>query len=111
MDGLNTKLVDTQDPQFQKLPEYKPDKESTWKHSREEDGWTRSHNCIRMELTNMQEALEDIGDRSLQDWEYSAMQVGWRPELEIYCARSSISSCSRVRCCTAPHRAITIVRK
>ena len=36
---------------------FPPDKESAWAYPPEEDGWTQSHNALRMELAAFAEAI------------------------------------------------------
>ena len=62
---MATSAVDVNDPAYQQCAEYKPDKEATWTHPPEKDGWVRAHNSIRAELRDMRHASYPVDDLAL----------------------------------------------
>ena len=62
-----------------KLDTFPPNKESAWAYPPEEDGWTHSHNALRMELAAFAEALEAMLERGAEpaDWELHAIKKWW----------------------------------
>lgn len=77
LDGLKTHRVDTSDLSLQADKNFPPDKESTWKHPAEKDGWVRAHDSIRGELDKMLKVLRHLGDRELKPWEATAIKEWW----------------------------------
>lgn len=71
-------LVDTQDKQWQADVQFAPDKESSWSHPKEKDGWMLAHNAIRGEVADMKLALAKTVERgSVQKWEIAALRAAW----------------------------------
>jgi hypothetical protein len=75
LNGLATLRVDTQDPAYRATAAHAPDKESTWLHPIEADGWVLAHNAIRAEISKFECVLAHLGDRALKDWEKHALKV------------------------------------
>jgi len=57
---MTVAAFDVSDPQWQVTEEHKPDKESTWKHSLEQDGWVHAHNSLRGEIQDLTNAFGSI---------------------------------------------------
>ena len=75
LDGLETRRVDVEDPQYRATKEHAPDKKATWAHPQESDGWILSHNSIRAEIDKFEVVLTHLGERELKDWEQMALKV------------------------------------
>jgi len=82
LNGLATLRVDTQDPSYRATAAHAPDKESTWTHPIESDGWVLAHNAIRAEIDKFEVVLSHLGDRQLKDWEKHALKEWWAGHFE-----------------------------
>ena len=84
---------DPTDKKFQINDETKPDKESSWPYSKEEDGWVHAHNSIRDEMRQLVTALEATNGRDggdLQDWEIKCIKKAWKAhEIHIHSHHSN----------------------
>mmetsp|Transcript_32237 Transcript_32237/g.100102 ORF Transcript_32237/g.100102 Transcript_32237/m.100102 type:complete len:267 (-) Transcript_32237:158-958(-) len=70
--------VDTQDLTLQADEKFAPDKEGTWKHPKEKDGWMHAHNAIRAELSQFRDALAKLAERrQLRQWEIDCLVAAW----------------------------------
>jgi Hemerythrin HHE cation binding domain len=69
--------------QYQKIPEYPPDKEGTWPYAKEDDGWMHAHNSIRAEMNQLIAAIDGIrGDKPLSAAQISYIQQAWQCHYE-----------------------------
>jgi Hemerythrin HHE cation binding domain len=68
--------------QYQKLPEYPPDKEGTWPYAKEDDGWMHAHNSIRAEMNQLVAAIDGIRDKPLSAAQISYIQQAWQCHYE-----------------------------
>jgi hypothetical protein len=57
--------------------QHAPDKESTWGHAAEDDGWYKAHNSIRGEIRSLGRALDVIGITPLQEWQLRSLKAYW----------------------------------
>lgn len=64
--------------------DFPPDKESTWKHPKEKDGWVLAHNSLRTEIKDMIECLKATSGRgsNIQAWEAKCIQTFWKAHFE-----------------------------
>jgi len=68
---------------WQVSPNFAPDKESTWKGPKEEDGWFHAHNAIRGEIRDLIDGVEFISTKvfpksnSLPSWVVESIQTIW----------------------------------
>lgn len=67
---------DPTDAKYQLTEEFKPDKEETWTHPPEADGWVHAHNYIRKELDLLHDCFDAIGTRGgeFDEWEAQSLQ-------------------------------------
>ncbi|GKY98741.1 hypothetical protein MPSEU_000830400 [Mayamaea pseudoterrestris] len=72
------------DPIYQVSKDFAPDKESTWPHPKEQDGWVLAHNSLRSEITALKSALMAIHKRGgiKTQWEIKALQGASAAHLE-----------------------------
>ena len=75
-------MVDTQAEEHRVDKSFAPDKEPHWKHSAQDDGWTRAHNSIRAELKAFRAALHALGDAELAEWQITAIICWWNGHRE-----------------------------
>jgi hypothetical protein len=77
---------DPTSPEYQVSDQYLPDKESSWHHKPEEDGWVLDHNAVRGQMLMIREALELIQSRRNQplvEWEISALVQAFDHHYEL----------------------------
>jgi len=76
--------IDVQDPKYRVSDKFAPDKASTWKVPMEEDGWVHAHNALRLEISEMKNALAALTARGLikEEWEVKALNETWDSHLE-----------------------------
>lgn len=73
---------DASDPKWAvDIETFKPDKESTYSYTIEEDGWMLAHNAIRGELAAYEDTLETVlqrlGEEAPSEWEIGCMKQFW----------------------------------
>ena len=79
----NKMKVDPLDLKWQADTTYAPDKEITWTHPAETDGWMHAHNAIRGELADIKMALTKCEERGdLPEWAVVAIQQVWKNHSE-----------------------------
>lgn len=70
------------DDKYQVDPAFPPDKESTWIHPKERDGWTHAHNSLRGEVNQMKDALEQVSKRgAVPEWAIASIKAWWMGHL------------------------------
>lgn len=72
--------VDVTDVQYQVSKDFDPDKESTWAHPKEKDGWMLAHNALRGEVGDLEAAISAVAKKYNMDcpgWAVEALQKAW----------------------------------
>lgn len=72
--------IDTEDSQWQADPKYNADKQPTWTHPTEDDGWVLAHNSLRSELNDIIEAVESVATKfgdAVPGWAIHCIQKVW----------------------------------
>jgi hemerythrin-like domain-containing protein len=80
--------IDTSDLKYQADKAFQPDKESTWKFPKENDGWVHAHNTIRGELQTIEDCLKAVQSRArtqptLKSWEIQAIRTVFEAHCEF----------------------------
>lgn len=67
--------IDPTSAEYQVSPKYKPDKEATHAHPMEKEGWIKSHDSLRLEMSTIKHALQAVQRREapLQAWEIASI--------------------------------------
>eukprot|EP00538_Stauroneis_constricta_P002849 CAMPEP_0119558162 /NCGR_PEP_ID=MMETSP1352-20130426/10229_1 /TAXON_ID=265584 /ORGANISM="Stauroneis constricta, Strain CCMP1120" /LENGTH=272 /DNA_ID=CAMNT_0007605429 /DNA_START=88 /DNA_END=906 /DNA_ORIENTATION=+ len=70
---------DPTDAKHQVSPQFAPDKEKTWNHTKEQDGWVHAHDSLRREMKMMIKALKACKSRGggIKFWEANCIKQFW----------------------------------
>ena len=63
---------------LQKDSNFPPDKEGTWSHAKETDGWMHAHNAIRAEIELLLSSLEPLMREELSTAKIYFIQTAWK---------------------------------
>jgi len=77
IDGFSTPRVNVTDLNYQKDPNFLPDKMDLWKTPESCDGWVHAHNAVRFEIGELKRVLEALNTKPLEAWEVAAVKAWW----------------------------------